>query len=422
VEHLLGETDPTPQQRRNYYFIILSVISMQITASTIYMIFPLFFSSVGLDKAESGLLISIGTFAGILSSIAAGVLSNKYGRKNILFIGTLLYTIVFFIFAYSGHGFGVLMLLRFIEGIGFYIMPVMVTTMAADIFPARERGKAMALYSVSGGVGSLIGPLIAPLLITGSNYTFYFLFSGGFVAVSAIVMILFVRETLPKEKRTVVDPNAKRFKIDIPDFIRSIKGLGIVVGVFLIAVLIYRTGYTMIDPFFSLYLKEVIHVDLSLTSYIYAARALCIIVFSPLAGMLIDRSGRKSAIVVGLGMSIVTLIGYTVSGGFFWMLILRSWDGITWAVMLTAMNTLMADMLSPEMRGFGMGLQSSITQQSSTIGSLFSGFLIDAYGYSFVFYLAALFCVVALAIVKLRIPEPMKRTSNKGVVQPSSTH
>jgi MFS family permease len=418
----LGETDPTQQQRRNYYFIILSVISMQITASTIYMVFPLFFASVGLDKAESGLLISIGTFAGILSSITAGVLSNRFGRKNILLVGTLLYTVIFFIFAYYGQGFGTLMLLRFIEGIGFYIMPVMVTTMAADIFPARERGKAMSLYSISGGVGSLIGPLISPLLISGNNYIFYFLFSGGFVAVSAIVMILFVRETLPKEKRTIVDPNAKRFKIDIPGFIRSIKGLGIVVGVFLIAVLIYRTGYTMIDPFFSLYLKEVIHVDLSLTSYIYAARALCIIAFSPLAGMLIDRSGRKSAILVGLGMSIVTLIGYTVSGGFFWMLILRSWDGITWAVMLTAMNTLMADMLSPEMRGFGMGLQSAITQQSSTIGSLFSGFLIDAYGYSFVFYLAAIFCVVALAIVKLRIPEPMKKTKNKGVAQSLSTH
>jgi predicted MFS family arabinose efflux permease len=86
------------------------------------------------------------------------------------------------------------------------------------------------------------------------------------------------------------------------------------------------------------------------------------------------------------------------------------------------MNTLMADMLSPEMRGFGMGLQSSITQQSSTIGSLFSGFLIDAYGYNFVFYLAAAFCIVALVLVKLRIPEPIKRTKNKGETQPLPTH
>ena len=418
----MGEADPTPQQRRNYYLIIASIIGIQVTSSTIYMVFPLFFSSIGLNKAESGLLISIGTFAGILSSIAAGVLSNRYGRKNVLLVGTLLYTGIFFIFAYAGSGFGVLMVLRFIEGIGFYIMPVMVTTMAADIFPTRERGKAMSLYSVSGGVGSLIGPLIAPLLISGNNYTFYFLFSGGFVAISAIVMILFVHETLPKEKRTIINPNAKRFKVDIPGFIKSVKGLGIIVGIFLVAVLIYRTGYTMFDPFLSLFLKDVTHVDLSLTSYIYAVRALCIIAFSPLAGMLVDRSGRKNAILVGLSMSIVTMVGYTYNGGFFWMILLRSWDGITWAVMLTAMNTLMADMLSPEMRGFGMGLQSAITQQSSTIGSLFSGFLIDAYGYNLIFYLAASFCVVALALVKLKIPEPMKKSKNRGESQPLSTH
>ncbi|MCX6648038.1 MAG: MFS transporter, partial [Candidatus Bathyarchaeota archaeon] len=367
----MSDLDPTPQQRRNYYFIILSVISMQITASTIYMVFPLFFASVGLNKAESGLLISIGTFAGILSSVAAGLLSNKYGRKNILFAGTVLYTLVFFLFAYEGSGFGVLMVLRFIEGIGFYIMPVMVTTMAADIFPTRERGKAMSLYSVSGGIGSLIGPLIAPLLIRGNDYTFYFLFSGGFVAVSVIMMFFFVKETVSKEK-LAKEMAAPKTRFSVSGFLRSVRGLGLVVGIFLLAIFIYRTGYTMFDPFLSLYLKDVVKMDLSLTSYIYAARALCIIAFSPLAGMLIDRSGRKNAIVLGLAMSVVTMIGYSFVTDFFGMVLLRSFDGITWAVMLTAMNTLMADLLSPEMRGFGLGLQSSITQQSSTIGSLFS--------------------------------------------------
>ncbi len=417
----MSEADPTPQQRRNYYFVIFSVISMQITASTIYMVFPLFFASVGLTKAESGLLISIGTFAGILSSIAAGILSNRYGRKRVLFVGTILYTIVFFVFAYSGHSFGVLMLLRFIEGIGFYIMPVMVTTMAADIFPTRERGKAMSLYSVSGGIGSLIGPLIAPLLINGTDYTFYFLFSGGFVAVSAIVMFLFVKETLPKEKFEIKKPNGSK-KLDVSGFLRSAKGLGAIIAVFLIAVFIYRTGYTMFDPFLSLYLKDVVDMDLSLTSYIYAARALCIIVFSPLAGILIDRMGRKAAILIGLGMSMVTMIGYIYATSFIGMLLLRSFDGVTWAVMLTAMNTLMADLLSPDMRGFGMGLQSAITQQSSTIGSLFSGFLIDAYGYHLIFYLAAICCAISLAMVWVKVPEPKRRVLVKGEAPPAPTH
>lgn len=175
----MAEGEPTPQQRRNFYLIILSVVSMQVTASTIYMVFPLFFANAGISRTESGFLISIGTLAGVLSSVVAGVLSNRSGRKTVLLFGTLLYTVVFFLFAYLDHGFGTLMLLRFVEGLGFYVMPVMVTTMAADIFPMKDRGKAMALFSTSGGIGSLIGPLISPYLISGNDYTFYFLFSGG---------------------------------------------------------------------------------------------------------------------------------------------------------------------------------------------------------------------------------------------------
>jgi MFS family permease len=403
----------TPQQRRNYYCIIISVISMQITASTIYMVFPLFFSSVGLTRGESGLLISIGTFAGILSSIAAGIFSNRYGRKKVLLLGTILYSVIFFIFIYAGSGFGVLMVLRFIEGLGFYVMPVMVTTMAADIFPPGERGKAMGLFSSAGGVGSLIGPLVSPLLITGSDYTIYFLFSGGFVAVSAIAMFLFVKETLPKEKMEAAN-KIKRGKIDVGAFLKSVWGLGAIVGVFLIAVLVYRTGLTMIDPFLSLFFKDELHIKLSDMSYIFAAKALATIIFSPIAGMLVDRSGKKIAILIGIVLVVITLIGFTIPGGFLWLIALNSLYGITWALNMTAMNTFMADLLSPEMRGFGMGIQSSISQQSSTIGSLFSGFLIDAYGYNFVFYLAAVFCVIALALIQFFVPEPHAHRDAKG--------
>ncbi len=399
------ENTVTPQQRRNYYLLILSVIAMQITSSTIYMVFPLFFSSVGLTKGESGLLISIGTFAGILSSIVAGVFSNRYGRKKMLLLGTVLYAVIFFVFIYAGNGFGVLMVLRFIEGLGFYVMPVMVTTMAADIFPPGERGKAMGLFSSAGGVGSLIGPLLSPLLISGNNYTTYFLFSGGFVAVSAIAMFLFVKETLPKEKMEAA-ANAARKKIDVNGFLRSVWGLGAIVGIFLVAVLVYRTGLTMIDPFLSLFFREELGMSLTDTSYIFAAKALATIVFSPIAGALVDKSGKKIAILIGIILVVITLVGFTIPGNFLWLVGLNSLYGITWALNMTAMNTFMADLLSPEMRGFGMGVQSSISQQSSTLGSFFSGFLIDVYGYNFVFYLAAVFCVAALAMIQFLVPEP----------------
>jgi MFS family permease len=378
---------------------------MQITSSTIYMTLPLFFSSVGMGKSENGLLISIGTFAGIISGLIAGSMSNRFGRKKILVLSAFIYSSTFYMLVFMGHDFTSLIFSRFLAGIGFYMMPVMVTTMAADIFPIRMRGRAMALYGSSGGIGALIGPLTTPYLVYGNDYTLYFIFSGSSVLASAIAMIFLVKETLPEEVKAMVIAS-RGDKVDVGRFLRSVKGLGIIVAIFLVAILFYRTGYTMIDPFLSLYLRDVIHLDLNSVSYVYALRALCTIIFSQTAGWLTDRYGRKTMLLVGLGMTVITTFSYTITSTFFQMLFLRVWDAAASAALLTAIRTLMADLLSPEMRAFGMGLHSAITQQSSTVGSIFSGYVIDSFGYNTTFYTATSLCMISLIIVLIKVPEP----------------
>jgi predicted MFS family arabinose efflux permease len=118
-------------------------------------------------------------------------------------------------------------------------------------------------------------------------------------------------------------------------------------------------------------------------------------------------------LMVGLGMTVITTFSYTVTSTFVEMLFLRAWDAAAVAMLLTAIRTFMADMLSPQMRGFGMGLHSAITQQSSTVGSIFSGFVIDSYGYNMTFYTATILCVIPLIIVAIWVPEPGKTEKAK---------
>ena len=77
---------------------------MQITSSNIYMVLPLFFEQHGISKTENGILISIGTLAGVFSGLIAGKFSDNFGRKWILVGGTAIYSVVFFLFPFLEQG------------------------------------------------------------------------------------------------------------------------------------------------------------------------------------------------------------------------------------------------------------------------------------------------------------------------------
>ena len=51
-----------------------------------------------------------------------------------------------------------------------------------------------------------------------------------------------------------------------------------------------------------------------------------------------------------------------------------------------------------------MGLYSTISQESSTIGAIFGGYIIDALGFNMVFLAAAALSAIALFIVQLLGP------------------
>ena len=379
---------------------------MYVTTSTIYMVFPLFFEEYGMSGTRIGLLISIGTFAGIVSSIIAGKYSDSHGRKPILFAGVAMYAVVFFLFAFLDKSFTTFAVLRFIEGFAFYMTPVAITTMVADVFPPRQRGKAMSLYTMSNGIGQFVGPILAGLFLESTSYSHYFIACGAFVAVSAVMIFLLVKETRP-EHVTEHHKTRARHGINLKTLGSDIKNLGKYVAIFFLAVLIYRTGNTMVNPFFSLYLKE-LNIDLSAMSYLFAVRALMTLIFAPLTGYALDKWGRKPIFLLGMLLLVVTMLGYRSVSSYDSVLIIRALESISNAVLLTTTRTYAADLMRPEIRGFGMGLYMTIVDESSTMGALVGGWIKDAFSFSTIFVIGAVTAFLCFLITLLGVPEPSK--------------
>lgn len=404
---------PTKDQKRNYWILILSCVGLQITSSTIYMVLPIFFQDYGISNAGVGVLISIGTFGGVASGIFAGKLSDKYGRKPFLILGAFLYGIVFFLFAFLGKSFLTFFVLRFIEGFAFFMIPVIVISMAADTFPPMQLGRAVALFSVSSGIGQLIGPIFAGYFVEASDFITYFIFCGIFSLISLFVFF-FVKETLDKSTVPYVKAaGGKGMPECIRTFLLQTKSLGRIYLIFLAAVVIYRVGYTMVDPLFSLFLKNNLHLNMSSMSYLFAVRALCTIIFAPVCGYCADKVGRKPTFLVGMFLSGVTMLAYTFVTSYEHVMMVRIIDSISIVVLLTVIRTMIADLVKPELRGFGQGLASSLSQESSTIGAIFGGVITDIYGFNGVFLTAAAGAAIALAIVHLWVPEPWKHRTSK---------
>ena len=130
---------------------------------------------------------------------------------------------------------------------------------------------------------------------------------------SLVIMVLFVKETLNKEKMTAEERRRSKMKLgeSVRHFLGQVKGLGVVVVVFLVAILFYRVGYTMVDPLFTLYLKDVLKLNISESSYVYALKAICTLAAAPVAGYLNDRVGRKPVFLIGMALTVVTMFSYS---------------------------------------------------------------------------------------------------------------
>src|SRR5947207_1686336 len=134
----------------------------------------------------------------LIAAPALGVLSDRFGRRPILFICLLGSAIGYLIFGLGGV-LWLLFLGRIIDGLTGGNIPVLFGYVA-DITEPKDRGKYFGMLGAAAGVGSLIGPAVGGLLAT-INYSVPFLAAASLFLLTLVCGYFLLPESLEKEQR-----------------------------------------------------------------------------------------------------------------------------------------------------------------------------------------------------------------------------
>ena len=119
----------------------------------------------GLTLVESGFIATTFNLMGMLVGMVAGVLCDRFGHKRLAVLGLLTLFLGGLLGAFA-WSFATLLFGRFIEGVGFILFTVSaVALMNASAATARDRAKALGLWSSYMPTGGAIALFAAPWLI-----------------------------------------------------------------------------------------------------------------------------------------------------------------------------------------------------------------------------------------------------------------
>lgn len=125
---------------------------------------------------------------------------------------------------------------------------------------------------------------------------------------------------------------------------------------------------------------------------------LCSVVLRPIVGVLLDRFGRRSFVVLGLLLFLLSMYLYNWVAGIAALLALRILHGMSWAVSSTAIQTAITDLIPASRRGEGFGWFGMAMTVAMAAGPMYGVWVVEGMSYHALFLFGVGLSAVALVL------------------------
>ena len=358
-----------------------------------------------------GMALGAYPLAQALFQLPYGMASDKFGRKNMIYIGLLMLIIGSIVVALASNIY-VVILGRAIQGAG--AVSAAVTALLADLTREEHRTKAMAM------IGSTIGVTFAISLVLGPAIAHWVGIAGIFwlTALLAALAILVIKFVVPNPLISSFHSDASAAPAKLKDVVKNGQLLRLNYGIF--ALHAAQMAMFIVVPFAIL---KTSNMDVNQHWKIYLPILVGSFILMIPAIIVGEKKNLLKQVFIGaVALMLVAQLCFAGLIGSFW--------GVVFSLFayFVAFNTLEASLpsliskLAPSAaKGTAMGVYNTSQSLGAAMGSLVGGYLSHHYGFSAVFmFCAALMGIWLLASFSMKTP-PAVRTKMYHLGETSET-
>ena len=160
-------------------------------------IIPLYGNQLGFTSSMVGLTTTVCTIASLILRPLLGGMLDRYGRRGLVLVGTLLFVLATLFCGMTGS-FAVLLALRAVQGLGFSAHTTALNTWATDILPEERMAEGIGYMGLTGSISMAIAPALALALSNDAQYAQGL--NGAFLfGMVAMICLLLVRSADVKQ-------------------------------------------------------------------------------------------------------------------------------------------------------------------------------------------------------------------------------
>lgn len=374
--------------------IILGFVSLftDLSSQMVFPLIPLFLSTtLGASPTIVGLVEGCAETTASLLKVFSGYWSDRIKkRKPFVFIGYGLSGLMKPLFAFS-YVWQSVLVIRIAERIGKGIRNAPRDAIIAESCDTGVMGKAYGIHRAMDGFGSVMGAVMALILLFFLDIRDIFLLAG-IPAIIGVLLVLFIKE----KKRDVPVKNVASIRISFKALTPELKN-------FIIISTIFTLGHFGVA--FLLLRALDIGQDITNTLVMYILFYLIYTIFTVPAGMISDKFGRKPVIISGYLLFGLTSIGLSLTSNLFWTVCLFVLYGLFFAMIDGVQRAFVVDLTPPELKATALGTFHAATGLAALPAGLIAGLLWEFFSPETTFFYSFIVSIVA-AVLLLRSKSP----------------